>query len=182
MDNSTRNALIVVLIVVPVFVAIVLWGLLKHDTPPSGTPKDKANSVTVPSVFHGIGNLFGSLRPSLELPQTTFRVPGNDGRVSIAVPPARKPSEKFRNGKFRLLANGAKPDATLDYQDTAAAMDKTYANLASQLVGFPAPLDEKKRLSDDPSGLVGSIVAMKSGGTLTIHCKSSVPCTFELIR
>src|SRR5262245_27446023 len=129
MDNRTRIALIALLIVVPLFVAVVLWGLLKHDSSRRGNDrKQTANSLTVPPVVHRIENLFASLRPSLKLAQQTFRVPARSqigpGRIGITVPATQHEREKFRNGRFRMLGNPALPSSSIEYQDFAAPLDK----------------------------------------------------------
>src|ERR1051325_814258 len=102
MEPSTRNALIVLLIVVPVFIAVMLWGLLKHDASPGGNDRQKANSAPTPSFFDGIGKVFGSLKPSIKFPQDTFRVPARGQLGPITVPPAPSASDKFRSAKLPL--------------------------------------------------------------------------------
>ncbi|MEO8134024.1 MAG: hypothetical protein ABI831_08615 [Betaproteobacteria bacterium] len=174
MDNSQRNALIVLLLFALVVVSVLCWGLLKHDQRPAGKDdRERASQFEPPPRLAKAGSALRSLGPKLKLDRHDFVVNPADRRpLVVSIPAARSDEREFRKGLFRLRQGQR---GNIVYRDKSP---DSPSDLKTQTVNFPAGADDSARQRDDPWS--GSIIAMKDGGSLLINCAERTRCDFSL--
>jgi len=167
MDRSTKILIIVVIVIALLFVVAMLWGVGKHRNEHT----DPKNFQTPGWVKNGLGKLFGSAIPKLEVDPRKFAISPGQSFGPITIKAVQEDGPQFRKAKFRLTAGRA----TITYIDVTP--DRPTELSDTQKVAFPAPSDEAARKDKPNEGL---ITAMRGGGKLTIHCEGPVPCALEV--
>jgi hypothetical protein len=170
MDRSTKILIAVVIVIACLFVVAMLWGAVKHEP-----TQDKKNPVIPGWVKSGLSELSGSSGSKIKFEAAKFVVAPGQQSQPIPVPAAPNRSDRPRTAKFRRTSG---QHVNLTYTD--ATSDKPKGFEKEQPVEFPAPQDkEPARYKKDPD--VGSISALKDGGTMTIDCRNSkVQCVLTL--
>ena len=169
MDRSTKILIAVVIVIACLFVVVMLWGAVKHEP-----TQDKKNPEIPDWVKSGLSGLSGSSGSKITFAAAKFVVAPGQQSQAIPVPAAKKKSDLPRTAKFRRTSGQI---VVLTYNDTTSDKPKDFEK--TQSVQFPAAPDKEPARKKEPD--VGSISALKDGGTMTIDCRNSkVQCVLTV--
>lgn len=175
---SSKVALVLLILLVVLFVIVLGWGARKNSS--QAAPNDPnsreqfAESYDPPNWASGIGQLMAPFTPKLTLDKNTFAfglLP-----VTVSLPSS---TDKFRRATFRVV-QGCRTISQAGggvTQDCSAAQIN-YRSQGSE--GHDLRLDSQnwKAKHNDPTR--GSLMILKSGGTLTFQCTGMPSCTAVL--
>jgi hypothetical protein len=162
--SSTKIVIVVLILIALLFIVFVMKGALSADQPKPGNRNEsktysKKEKPGWTKAIKGLSNnrLFSSVVPKLKLKQANY-----SSSAEEKVLPAKLP---FRTATFRLIAGSA----SIRYEDdTKDAID----DLKDQTCPLPNPdSDDHRRCT---------IIALKSGGTLTFSCQPNTACRVEV--
>jgi len=156
--SSTKVVILVLVLIAVVYIVFVSRGALSGEKQ-GPVSKDEAMKIVkeTPAWAKSLGGFFNSRRPKLVLERARYTTNSEE----TVKPDA---DNQFRNATFHLI-QGTAHIKYVDSTEKAANLNKQEFDLLC--------------LHNEDDTCSGSIVALKSGGKLTITCTSN-PCRIDI--